>query len=269
MLGWGRMYETHSEQGGRGAPAVRGAPAEPRDAAEWARLRLGFDADRTQEWVLTSRRQRGLLNCTRQWGKSTVAAAKAVHHCYTQAESLTLVVSPSARQSGELVRKAAGFAQRLRMKVKGDGDNEMSLEFPNGSRIVGLPGNEATVRGFSAVSLLLVDEAARVSDEQYYAIRPMLAVSAGALWLMSTPFGKKGFFYEAWTRGGPDWERVRVPATECPRIPRAFLEEEREAMGERWFRQEYLCEFMDSVSGVFERDLVEEAITEDVEPLRI
>jgi len=66
----------------------------------------------------------------------------------------------------------------------------MSLEFPNGARIIGLPGSEATIRGFSAVSLLLVDEAARVSDDLYKAIRPMLAVSAGELWLMSTPFGK-------------------------------------------------------------------------------
>jgi len=183
--------------------------------------------------------------------------------------SLTLVVSPSARQSGEFVRKAAGFARLLGMPVKGDGDNEISLAFPNQSRIVGLPGNEPTVRGFSAVSLVLVDEASRVSDDLYKAIRPTLAVSAGALWLMSTPFGSRGFFWEAWQRGGPEWERVRVPAYECPRIQRAFLEEERATLGERWFRQEYLCEFVDSVSGVFERNLVEEAITGDFEPLRI
>ena len=84
----------------------------------------------------------------------------------------------------------------------------MSLAFPNGSRIVGLPGNEATVRGFSAVALMLVDEASRVSDDLYRAIRPMLAVSDGTLWLMSTPFGKRGFFYEAWANGGDTWERV-------------------------------------------------------------
>ena len=133
--------------------------------------------------------------------------------------------------------------------------------------MVGLPGNEATVRGFSAVSLLLVDEAARVDDELYMAVRPMLAVSHGTLWLMSTPFGKRGFFYEAWARGGPEWERIQVTAEGCPRIPREFLEEERATMGERWFRQEYLCEFEDAVSGVFDRELVERAVTDDVEPL--
>jgi len=217
--------------------------------------------------MLEAASPRGILNCTRQWGKSTIAAAKAVYEAHTKANSLTLVISPSGRQSGEFVRKASGFTQRLGVRPKGDGENEMSLEFPNGARIVGLPGNEATIRGFSAVGLLLVDEASRVSDELYLAVRPMLAVSHGALWLMSTPFGQRGFFYEAWAHGGAEWERVRVPADECPRIPRDFLEEERRIMGERWFRQEYLCEFVDSVSGIFDRELVEGAITSEVEPL--
>jgi hypothetical protein len=256
------------DQSGNGDLRGKEGPAEPRDAAEWVREHLGFEPDRGQTLMLGSTSKRGLLNCTRQWGKSTIAAAKAVHHAYTEPKSLTLVVSPSARQSGEFVRKAAGFARLLGIRVKGDGGNRISLEFPNQSRIVGLPGNEPTARGFSAVSLLLVDEASRVSDDLYKTIRPMLAVSSGALWLMSTPFGSRGFFYEAWQRGGPEWERVRASAYECPRIPRAFLEEERVAMGERWFRQEYLCEFVDSVSGVFESNLVEEAITGEFEPLR-
>jgi hypothetical protein len=101
----------------------------------------------------------------------------------------------------------------------------------------------------------------------YLALRPMLAVSNGTLWLMSTPFGKRGFFYDTWAEGGPEWERVRVPADECPRIGRTFLEEERRTMGERWYHQEYQCEFVDSVSGIFDRDVVERAITKDVKPL--
>ena len=149
--------------------------------------------------------------------------------------SVELVVSPSARQSGEFLRKAEEFVMRLGMRPKGDGENDLSVTFPNGSRIVGLPGNEATVRGFSAVALLLVDEASRVSDTLYQAIRPMLAVSRGALWLMSTPNGPRGFFYETWMKGGADWTRVRVPATECPRIGAEHLEEERVWLGDRAF----------------------------------
>jgi hypothetical protein len=163
----------------RGKRAQGRAGTNLDDPVEWAREKLGFKPDEAQASALRSESKRGLLNCSRPWGKSTVTAAKAVHQAFTAAKSLTLVVSPSARQSGEFVRKARAFAQELKIRPRGDGDNEISLEFPNGSRVVGLPGNEATIRGFSAVSLLLVDEAARVEDELYMAIRPMLAGATG------------------------------------------------------------------------------------------
>jgi hypothetical protein len=231
------------------------------DAAEWARWGLQFEPDAIQAGILRSGSKRGILNCSRQWGKSTVTSAKALYHAIHEANSLVVVVSPSARQSGEFMGKAAGFLMKMGIPRKGDGRNEMSLALPNGSRLVGLPGNETTVRGFSAVSLLVIDEASRVSDALYHALRPMLATSDGSLWMMSTPRGKRGFFYEEWEHGGADWERVRATAYDCPRIRREFLEEDRRTMGERLFRQEYLCEFEDAVSGVFTREDVERAFT--------
>ena len=230
--------------------------------------RLGFVPDVWQARVLASEARQGILNCSRQCGKSTVTAVMAVEQAYTRAESLTLVVSPSARQSGEFLRKAAQFARKLEVRRKGDGDNEMSMLFPNGSRIVGLPGNEGTIRGFSAVSLLLVDEASRVPDDLYLAVRPMLAVSGGGLWLMSTPCGKRGFFWETWDRGGPEWEKVGVTAYECERIRKEVLEVDRQAMGERRFRQEYLCEFGEAEDAVFDMDLVRGALTNKFEELK-
>jgi hypothetical protein len=61
-----------------------------------------------------------------------------------------------------------------------------------------MPANEATVRRLSAVSLMLVDEAARVPDELYGAVKPMLGTTDGALWLMSTRYGRRGSFYREW-----------------------------------------------------------------------
>jgi hypothetical protein len=164
-------------------------------------------------------------------------------------------------------QKSFGHGGKLGFAPRGDGDNAISLLFPNGSRIVGLPSTEGTVRGFSAVSLLLIDEAARVEDAAYKALRPSLAVGDGDLWLMSTPYGKRGFFYETWEHGSADWKRVSVAATECPRIPASFLEEERSELGALWFQQEYLCEFVDNGTEVFGRALVEEALDDDLEPL--
>src|SRR5437016_13539768 len=77
--------------------------------AEWVQRELGFEPDAAQKRVLNTNSRRVLLNCTRQWGKSTTTAAKAVHHAQTTPGSLTLVVSPSARQSGEFLRKAEEF----------------------------------------------------------------------------------------------------------------------------------------------------------------
>ncbi len=199
MSCFGDQFRENQEGGdpsGRGGGASEPErPAEDLGTVAWVQRELGFVPDATQARVLGSESRRVLLNCTRQWGKSTVTAAKAVHQAATRAGSLTLVVSPSARQSGEFLRKAEEFVRRMKLKPRGDGDNDISLMLPNRSRIVGLPGREATVRGFSAVTLLLVDEASRVSDEMYYSLRPMLATSNGTLWLMSTPHGKSGFFW--------------------------------------------------------------------------
>jgi hypothetical protein len=235
------------------------------NGTQFAQEMLGFDPDEKQALVLNAC-GRGILNCSRQWGKSTTTAAKAVHRAHCVPESLVIVVSPSARQSGEFLRKAEGFARKLGIRRRGDGDNEISLLFPNGSRIVGLPGVEATVRGFSAVSLMLIDEASRVPDDMYKAVRPMLAVGNGDLWLMSTPAGRRGFFYEAWANE-PEWLKVSAPATECSRIEPAFLENERRSLGDKWYRQEYCCEFLDSSECIFDRDLILAAIRDDIEPL--
>src|ERR1039458_3429035 len=99
------MWNT-KETGGRSRRTEGEAPAQPVEAVEWVRERLGLEADALQARVLGTRSRRGILNCSRQWGKSTITAAKAVHQAYTEAGSLTLVVSPSARQSGEFLRKA-------------------------------------------------------------------------------------------------------------------------------------------------------------------
>jgi hypothetical protein len=146
----------------------------------------------------------------------------------------------------------------------------LSLTLRNGSRVVGLPANEGKVRGFSAVDLLLVDEASRVPDALYRAVRPMLGVSEGDLWLMSTPCGKRGFFWEEWSDGcGEDWTRISVPATECPRYGAEFLRKERASGGERWFAQEYLCTFTDAEGALFREELVREAFVDDVRALRL
>jgi hypothetical protein len=238
------------------------------DIARFVRERLNFHPDEPQTRFLHAAGHRVILNCTRQWGKSTLCAAAAVHRAYANPGALIVVASPCERQSGEFLRKAAAFVRALDLKPRGDGTNEISLLLPNGARIVGLPGStQKTVRGFSALSLLIIDEAAQVSDELYLTLRPMLSVSLGDLWLLSTPYGKRGFFYRAWTEGGPRWTRIRVPATECPRISPNFLNEEREVFGEPYFQQEYMCQFYATNDALFDEDTVRRRLDGAIPPL--
>jgi len=82
--------------------------------------------------------------------------------------------------------------------------------------------------------MLIVDEASRVSEDLYKAVRPMLAVSKGRLVALSTPFGKMGWFYEEWnTTSVPGWRKFQITAYQCPRIDPAFLAEEKLKLGEK------------------------------------
>jgi hypothetical protein len=230
--------------------------------------RLGVVPDRWQEGLLRSDSDRILLNCSRQSGKSTMSAVLALHRALYHPGSLILCLAPALRQSQELFGKVAGFYRDLGRPVPPQGERKLSLELENGSRIITLPGSEKTIRGFSGVSLLIVDEAARVADELYFAVRPMLAVSGGALMMLSTPWGKRGVFFEEWTREpGAAWDRYEVPASECPRISEAFLQEERRVLPARIYRQEYECSFEETEDSVFAYADVERAISPEVAPL--
>jgi hypothetical protein len=157
------------------------------DPVAFAVEALDLDLDDWQAEVLRSTGKRDLLNVTRQGGKSTVAAVLGLHTALYRPKSLTLVVSPSERQSKELFKKIIDLREVLPEQPRLLEDNKLSMEVAGGGRVVSLPGSEATVRGFSGASLIVEDEAARVPDELYMAVRPMLATSGGRLILMSTP----------------------------------------------------------------------------------
>ena len=237
------------------------------DPVTFAREVLGFAPDEWQAAALRWTGRRALWNCCRQSGKSTTAAILGLHRAIFHPSSLVLLVSPSLRQSGELFRKVTELLERLDVRPALEEDNRLSCTLANRSRIVSLPSSQATIRGFSAPSLIIEDEAAQVDDAVYAACRPMLAVSNGQLILMSTPYGKRGHFHAEWTEGGAGWERVEVPAAACPRISPAFLEAERRSLGALVFRSEYLCEFTETDDAVFGYETIRAALDPAVTPI--
>jgi hypothetical protein len=177
------------------------------------------------------------------------------------------LLSPSERQSGELAAKVFRLYDAAGQPVAARKRTELQLHLVNGGRVIALPSSEVTIRGYSGAALLVVDEASRVPDVLYGSVRPMLAVSRGRLICLSTPFGKRGFFYEEWSAPARPWQRVRITAPECPRISPEFLAEERQALGERWCRQEYYCSFEEAIDSVFAYSDIMAACSGDVRPL--
>jgi Terminase large subunit, T4likevirus-type, N-terminal len=247
-------------------PAVPVLP--PMSPVELWQQTMGTDPDPWQETVLTSDDPRICLNCCRQAGKSSVVAVKALHIGLYQPKSLILLLSRALRQSAELARKVFDAYQSVaRERVPAESESKLALELSNGSRILALPGgDEGALRGFSNVRALVLDEASRIPDSLWVAVRPMIAVSGGSLMVLSTPFGKRGFFYRVWTQS-ERWLKIQVTAEQCPRLTPDFLAEELIELGPRWYAQEYGCKFVEAVGQVFPDDVIDAAFSHDVVPL--
>jgi Terminase large subunit, T4likevirus-type, N-terminal len=230
-----------------------------------ARDCLHVDPDPWQCEIINARGEQRLILASRQSGKSWTTAVRATHEALYHAPAMILVASPSESQSKELFRKITGFLGDIPDAPKATRRNETELELDNGSRLVAVPGSERTIRSKSAVNLLVIDEASRIEDALISAVTPMLATTDGDLIALTTPFGRRGWFWEQWS-SGENYQRTKRTALDCPRISQQFLDKERRRLGPTMFSQEYDCEFIDSDSSVFSSELIEMALCDDFEP---
>lgn len=227
------------------------------------------DPDSWQQDALRSPSKRQLYLASRQSGKSSVAAIKALHTAMYTDGALVLLVSPSLPQSQEIFRKCL-TAYRDLGKPKGVArESALRLEMENGSRIISLPGSEKTNVGYSA-DLVIIDEAARTPAELVESMLPVVAVTGGSVIALTTPKGARGWFYSLWTN--PDvedvWERYQVTADSCPRITDDIIREARFTRGERHVQQEYYCSFIADEEAFFDpADLERSLQLADDEPL--
>lgn len=228
--------------------------------------RLGMVPDPWQVEFLRSTALRESLLCCRQAGKSTVTAARVLREALLRPFSDCLVFTPTLRQSIEMLRKVRAFYDALGRPVEEHSDTKTMIEFANGSRVVSLPDSEKGIVGFSAPRIIVIDEGARVSEELYNSVRPMLATGGGSLITLSTPYGNQGWFFRIWddTAAGvarrarlkEQWRRTDVPASKVARITPDFLADELIEMGSRWFRQEYELAFLDAIDSVFAQSVI-------------
>ncbi len=235
------------------------------DPAEVFRRAIGRP-DGWQEETLRSDED-ALIVVTRQGGKSAAIASRATWTACYRPGSTVLCISPSQRQSGELFERIGATYKSIGSPVPIVAESAVRVRLANGSRVISLPDSPATIRGFTP-HLVLIDEAARVSDETYVAVRPMVAVSGGRILCVSTPWSRAGFFYEAW-KGDGDQMRVKIPATMIDRISPEFLAREKAAMTAAQFAREYMCEWSETIEGVFGEALIDSLFSEALDPLLI
>jgi hypothetical protein len=112
---------------------------------------------------------------------------------------------------------------------------------------------------------LIIDEASRIEDSLISAVTPMLATTDGDLIALTTPFGRRGWFYDQW-RNGEGYQRTKKTALDCPRISAAFLDKERQRLGPLMFGQEYMCEFIDPGASAFSTELIGACLDRSFQP---
>lgn len=239
--------------------------AEALDPVAFARG-LGIEPEAWQVDALRSSHRRQLFACSRQAGKSTVASIASLHTALFRDDALVLLVSPGERQSLLLLRRVLAYYRKAGSPVELVNESATRLEFSNGSQVIGLPSTESRIRGYAKPDLVVIDEAARVEDDLYFAVRPMLATGGGRLIAASTPFGPSGWFAAAWRSEGDEWEKHRVVWSDVKHLDRAEVDFDRRSMPSAQFAAEYEVSFSDDFAGqAFAYEVVARCVDEGAE----
>lgn len=230
--------------------------------------KAGMSPDPWQQDLLRSNHPLIAVCVARQCGKTQVTSAVVLKTALLEPGTLSLIIAPSLRQSVDfLQQKLAPLWRSLGCPLKSSTPpSQTKLVLSNGSTILAMPGEEQTIRGISKVSLLVVDEAARVPDTLFHAVSPMVQMANGRIIMLSTPWGMRGVFWQIWSKE-PDWKKIMIQATDCPRWTPEALARERRMKGERFYRQEFACSFESAVGQFFDPDDVFSAVNKGGRPL--
>ena len=247
---------------------------------------IGFEAFEWQRIVASSKSNRVILLCSRQAGKSTIVSSIPCHTAKYVDKSLNLVIAPTEDQAKEDILKIKDFIAHdpTYPDLKRDGSDIIQLD--NGSRIIVVVATDKACRGYSKPNTVVLDEASRIPDVIYKSgVVPMMNNNKkGRVFMLSTPFGRAGFFYDTWTRQTNTWTKmfVRTPYDVDPsnslrlidaeperefkercaaqgiiglyspnHADRAGQQEILEEIGETQYQQEFCCDFVEINGQVF------------------
>jgi len=204
-----------------------------------------------------------LVRSGRQVGKSTVIAIKAAEEAIKKPNQNIMIIASVERQALLMFEKVISYIHtRYRYMIKKEKNNptKKKLKLTNGSEILSLPTGETGygIRGHT-INLLIADEAAHIHEEVWTAVTPMLAVTKGKLWLLSTPKGKQNYFYKAEMSG--NYECFHVSYLDCPRKDEEYIRLRREELTKAMFAQEVMGEYVDELHRFFPDTLINSICT--------
>jgi len=237
------------------------------DASE-SRIKL---YDWQKQWLDDNSRFRVMLK-SRAVGGSFLIALESFLQSLLRPNSTTLLISFSMRQSLELFRKVKEHINRwkdIRIRAENDvytfsatlSETKTQVEFQNNSRITSLPNNPDAIRGYRA-DAVYVDEAAMFKNdfEIKAAIIPCIAGKEGRLSLISTPKGKRGWFYEAWT--SETFSKHEAHYLMALHITQSDLEGMKASMSPLEWAQEMEMEFLDELNALFPYDMILQCVSD-------
>jgi hypothetical protein len=220
----------------------------------------GFaEPDPWQRELMRSKSERILICASRQIGKSSGTACVALAQAYLYPGSLILLIATNKEQALELFRKVSSFHEKLQL-VPAAKQLTDYLELANSSRILALPSLADSVRGYSAVNLIAIDECSRVTDDVWVAVLPSVIASRGRVIGLSTPAGRSGRFYELWSDPNNSWQKIMARALDSPRISPEALALIRQDIGPRRYRNEIENEFLEDVDSYFSSDAIDQIL---------
>lgn len=201
------------------------------------------------------------IRAGRQVGKSTIVSVKASKYAIDNAKKTIMVIAFTERQASLLFEKILAYMTQNHPKMlkKGkDRPTKHMLQLTNGTKILCLPTGMSGfgIMGYT-IDLLIADEAAFIPDQVYRSVIPSLAVSRGTIWLLSTPCGSQGYFYEA--SKDENFTHFHMSSEECPRKDSKFLESEKRKLTRAEYAQWYLGEFVTAFNRVFSDAIIRKA----------
>ncbi len=227
-----------------------------------------FTPDGWQVEYLDSTDPAVLLLAYRQSGKTTGTAVRALHTCLFEPGRLVLIISPTDRQSGIVLDRVKGFYRQLGGSLGETArETEHRVRFGNGAEVVSLPGIADAIRGYSSVRLLIIEEAARVPNEVYAAVMPMVAEDGQTL-CTTTPRGRAGWFAREWHEG-EGWRRIEVPAEVASRMSQAALRAKKAKLTPHEYAREYGLSFGGDDDALYPPDLIADMMDPSVEVLPV